>query len=119
MHMRRLAQNLNIDGVIIEGPGQDAPGGGLISLNDSIGTIISASLSYIFAFAGLLLLLQIIGSGFTIMLSAGDAKKLAKGRSALTTAIVGFLVIFAAFWIVQIVGVVFGWENDIIGVFGL
>jgi len=113
---KALAQVLNIDGIQIEGPKQDA--GGMISLSDNVGTIIGSALSYVFAFAGIALLLMIISSGFTLMLSAGDTKKLAKGRASLTNAILGFVIVFAAFWIVQAVGIVLGWDVYIAGVFG-
>lgn len=77
----------------------------------SIGAIVSQAVPYVFAFAGIGLLLMIISSGFTMMLSAGDAKKLEAGRGRLTQSVVGFLIIFAAYWIVQITGTIFGWES--------
>lgn len=76
-----------------------------------IGEILSQSLGYVFAAAGIGLLLMIISSGFSLMTSAGDPKKSAAGKMRLTNAIIGFLLIFAAYWIVQILGVVFGWEG--------
>lgn len=76
-----------------------------------LGEIVGASLGYIFAAAGIGLLLMIISSGFSLMTSAGDPKKAAAGKSRLTNAIVGFLLIFAAFWIVQILGVILGWDS--------
>jgi len=81
--------------------------------SDSIGVIVGQALPYIFAAAGIGLLLMIISSGFSIMTSAGDAKKLAQGRMTLTNSIVGFILIFGAFWIVQILGVILGWESSI------
>ncbi len=76
-----------------------------------LGEIIGKSLTYIFAAAGIGLLLMIISSGFSLMTSAGDPKKAGAGKSRLTNAIVGFLLIFAAFWIVQILGTILGWES--------
>lgn len=110
-----LAQNVNIGGFTVEGPVQN---GGAISFSDSIGTIIGAALTYVFAFAGVGLLLMIISSGFTLMLSAGDPKKMEKGKQSLTNSILGFILIFAAFWLVQILGIVFGWDNGIKTIFG-
>jgi hypothetical protein len=113
---RLLAQTFHIGGdgspsFGITGPSQNA--GGVISMYDTIGTIVGKSLTYVFAFAGFGLLLMIIASGFTLMLSVGDPKKMEKGKATLTNAIIGFIVIFAAFWIVQILGIVFGWDNYI------
>lgn len=76
-----------------------------------LGEIVGKSLGYVFAAAGIGLLLMIISSGFSLMTSAGDPKKAAAGKSRLTNAIVGFILIFSAFWIVQILGVVLGWDS--------
>jgi len=67
--------------------------------------------NYVFAFAGIGLLLMLISSGFTFLTSGGDAKKLEQGKGRLTYALVGFLVIFAAYWLVQILGKIFGIEE--------
>jgi hypothetical protein len=105
---KTLAQNLGIGSYSIEGP---------VPQFTNIGSIVGKSLTYVFAFAGVGLLLMIIASGFGMMLSAGDPKKLQMARGRLTNAIVGFLLVFAAFWIVQAAGTIFGWES-IIQIFG-
>ncbi len=110
--MKLLAQSFKIGDYNISGPANFA------FANANIGTIISQSLSYIFGFAGIGLLLMIIASGFTLMTSVGDPKKMEKGKATLTNAIIGFLLIFAAFWIVQISGVIFGWQSSIGAIFG-
>jgi len=74
----------------------------------NIGSILDAMTPLIFGFAGLGLLLMIISAGYTLLTSAGDAKKLESGKQRLTYAIVGFLVIFVAYWIVQLAGKIFG-----------
>lgn len=107
-----LAQNVNIGGFDVQGPENFA------FANADIGSIVSTALTYIFAFAGVGLLLMIISSGFTLMLSAGDPKKMEKGKQSLTNSILGFILIFAAFWLVQILGIVFGWDNGIKTIFG-
>lgn len=79
--------------------------------NVTLGDILSHALEYIFYFAGIALLLMLLSSGFTFITSAGDPKKLEKAKGALTNALVGFLILFAAFWIVQIAGIIFGIET--------
>ncbi len=112
----QLAQSIQIGEYTIEGPRQDV--GGLIDLSSSsIGDIVGKSLGLVFAAAGIGLLLMIISSGFTLMTSAGDAKKLTQGRTTLTNSLIGFILIFSAFWIVQILGVALGWRG-IFDVFG-
>jgi len=81
------------------------------SQHGSIGYILSAAVPLILAFAGLGLLLMLISAGFTFLTSAGDAKKLEQGKQRLTNALVGFIIVFAAYWIVQITGTIFGLES--------
>jgi len=81
---------------------------GFTSLPTSISAIVSKAFPFIFALAGVGLLLMIIAAGFTLMTSAGDAKKMESGKNRLTFAILGFLVIFTAFWVVQLFGTMFG-----------
>ena len=103
--MNQLAQNVSFGGYEVQGPEGFAFGG------SNIGAIVGQSLDYVFAFAGVGLLLMIISSGFAMMTSAGDPKKLEQGKQRLTNAIIGFLLVFAAFWIVQLVGTMLGWEG--------
>ena len=94
-----FAQPLKIDGFEpIKGP---------VAFTN-IGSILDAMTPLIFGFAGFGLLLMIISAGFTLLTSAGDAKQLESGKQRLTYAIVGFLVIFVAYWVVQLAGKIFG-----------
>lgn len=91
------------------------PGGSLPARADlSLGVIISELLKYLFVFAGLALLAYLIIGGFSLMTSGGDPKKIEAGKGAITNAILGFLIIFAAYWITQIVALVFNLD---VGVF--
>lgn len=51
---------------------------------------------------------MLLSAGFNFLTSAGDPKKLEMGKQRLTYAIVGFLVIFVAYWGVQLAGKIFG-----------
>lgn len=62
----------------------------------------------VFILASFILLFLLIGGGFSIIASGGNAKNVDSGKNAITGAILGFLVMFAAFWIIQIVQVVTG-----------
>lgn len=42
------------------------------------------------------------------MTARGDPKAVAAAQARITTALVGFIIIFAAYWLVQIVGSVLG-----------
>ena len=96
------------------------PGGGSVPQPDgfkfnTIGEVVglgtSGAIPFIFAFAGIGLLLMLISAGFNFLTSAGDPKKLEMGKQRLTYAIVGFLIIFTAYWAVQLAGVIFGIEE--------
>jgi hypothetical protein len=114
MH-KLLTENLKLPGATpIQGM-LNMPGIG--SKNPTIGDIVSAAVPLIFGFAGLGLLLMLISAGYTFLTSAGDPKKLEQGKSRLTNALTGFIIVFAAYWIVQLTGAIFGLES-ITSVFG-
>jgi len=72
-----------------------------------IGSVFSALLPYFYLIAGLILFGAIIISGFKFLFSAGDPKKTAEAKGCLTNAIIGFLVIFLSYWLIQIIQVIF------------
>lgn len=77
-----------------------------IDINDSnlkFGNIITTALPYIFGIVGIILLLNIITSGFKMMTSKGDPKVMQSAQAKLTTSLVGIIILFASFWIVQII----------------
>ncbi|OGM32706.1 hypothetical protein A2803_01475 [Candidatus Woesebacteria bacterium RIFCSPHIGHO2_01_FULL_44_21] len=71
----------------------------------------------VFFVAGVLLLFYIITSGLSMMTSRGDPKALEGAKARLTQAIIGFVIIFMAYWIVQIIGLLLGLDG-FGGVFG-
>ena len=74
----------------------------------TIGDIISALLTYIFAIAGIILFVFLILGGFELLTSAGDPEKAKKAQGRITSALIGFLIIFLAYWLAQILEVIFG-----------
>lgn len=73
----------------------------------SLGIIISEFLKYFFPFAGLALFIYLLIGGFTYLSSGGDQKAMEKAQSQITNAVIGFVIIFAAFWVVQIFEFIF------------
>ena len=67
-----------------------------------LGEIISGLLPYLFTGAGLLLLLYLIFGGLQLMTSRGDPKAVESAKGKITGALIGFLIVFASYWIVQI-----------------
>lgn len=73
----------------------------------NLASVVTASVKYIFPIAGILLLLYIVWGGFGYLTSIGDPKKAEAARGKITNAIIGFVIIFTAFWLVQILEYVF------------
>ena len=73
-----------------------------------LGSLISTLLPYIFVIAGLILFFIIIGAGFSMFTSAGNPEKSKKAGQQLTFGIVGFFIIFASYWISQLLENIFG-----------
>jgi len=74
------------------------------------GALISIILRNVYTIAGVSLLFLLIFGGFSIILGAGggDPKKAGQGQKAVTAAIAGFLIIFASYWIIQIIETITG-----------
>jgi hypothetical protein len=80
--------------------------GGKVS-TDSLGSIIGGFLPYLLAIAGLILFGMLVMGGFTMLAGAADKESQEKGKKQITSAVIGFLVIFLAYWIAQILQVIF------------
>lgn len=77
----------------------------------TIGALLTRAIPFLLAGAGIGLLLMLVAGGFAYLTSAGDAKKLEQGKQQITNAIIGFLIIFCAYWLVQILGIIFGLDG--------
>lgn len=84
---------------------------------ETIGEVVSVLLLYVVPFAGLAMLLYLLYGGYQYLLSRGDPKAVQQAQGTITTAIIGFIIVFAAYWIVQIIGRVFG-IGDVQTIFG-
>ena len=72
------------------------------------GGIVTRLLEFIFPIAGLILFLMISWGGFEVLMGSGDSGKVQAGKQRVTAAIVGFLVLFSSYLLIQIVEAVFG-----------
>lgn len=72
------------------------------STDDMINLIVKA----IFVAAGVVLLFVIIVAGFSLI--QGESKDKDKAKTAMTSATIGFIVMFAAYWIMQIIQIITG-----------
>jgi len=76
--------------------------------SSNVAGIINLVLPYVFIAAGLILLFVLISAGFNMMFGAADEKKVAAAKAQLTNGIIGFVLLFLAYWIVQIVATILG-----------
>ena len=72
-----------------------------------LASVINAALPYTYAIAGITLFAFIIWGGFDYLTALGDPKKAEAGKNKITYALIGFFIIFASFWISQIISYIF------------
>jgi len=70
--------------------------------------ILNALIPVIFIIAGLILLFLLVFGGFTIFVSGGNPEKIKKGQGMIVSGLVGFLIIFAAYWIIELLQITLG-----------
>lgn len=76
--------------------------------NFTVGTLINQLLLYFIPFSGLILLLLLIYGGYKIMFSGGQPAKINEGKDIIVGALIGFTIIFVAYFLIQLVGTIFG-----------
>lgn len=80
------------------------------------GDIVSALVPYLFAIAGFLLIIYLLYGGYKYLLSRGDPKAMQEARGVITNALIGFVIVFIAYWVVQLIGELLGLDV-IMGIF--
>lgn len=96
----------------------ELPGGHKISAPTGVrffylADIITWFLPYLFVIAGLILFGAIIASGFQLLTSAGNPESTKKAQGCLTHAVIGFVIIFLSYWLIQIIQIIF--HIDVLG----
>lgn len=74
----------------------------------NLAKVINDFQPYIIVLSGLILLVFLMSGGLDLMLSGGDPKKTEAGKEKITNSIIGFLIVFSAYWIYRIVLFIFG-----------
>lgn len=82
-------------------------GSGTLKKTDTLGGIIGSFLPYLLTIAGIILLGMLVFGGFTMLAGAADKESQEKGKKMITGALTGFFIIFLAYWIAQILQVIF------------
>lgn len=72
------------------------------------GDLINNILPNIYVAGGLIIFFMVTAGGFTIISNAKDSHKIEEGTKTITSAIIGLVVLFASYWIIQIIQVITG-----------
>jgi len=75
-----------------------------------VGNLVTGVITTLIMFAGVVFVILIVVGGFFMITGAGSGnqQKVGQGRVAVTAAAAGFIVIFGAYWIVQIIEIMTG-----------
>ncbi len=73
----------------------------------SLGGIIGSLLAPVLVASGLVLLVMLIAGGLNMLTGAGNQESQEKGKKQITSALIGFVIIFLAYWIAQILQIIF------------
>lgn len=82
---------------------------------EGVGIFVSNFFAGAISVAGIILLFLLVGGGIAIIAGAGknDPQTVQKGKLAATSALIGFIVVFSAYWIVKLIETITG--LDLIG----
>lgn len=82
------------------------------NLSDPAGVSVYVSnlITGAISIAGIILLFILIGGGIAMIRGAGksDPKTVEQGKQAATSALIGFIVVFSAYWIVRLIETITG-----------
>lgn len=98
--MSRLIAQVNIQNVFFG----SHRAGSFTSITDAISKI----LPNVYIIAALILFFYLAFGGLTMVTAGNNPESAKKGGQAVTNAIIGFVVIFASYWIIQIISTVTG-----------
>jgi len=76
--------------------------------NGAVGKIVSTLVPYLMMIAGFVLIFMLITGGIMMMTAGDSPDKADAGKSRVTSSILGFIVMFSAYWIAQIVQIMLG-----------
>ena len=74
----------------------------------NLASLVNNAIPILMPIAGILLLAYLIWGGFDYLTAMGDPKKAEAGKTKITHAVIGFFIIFASYWITQLVAFMFG-----------
>jgi len=109
--MKKLVQKLSLLGVVFAVSPTIAikPSGDWVNLgNLTIGSIISGAITLVLIGAALVFFFMLVIGGIQWMTAGGDKEKAAGARGQLTSALIGLVIVFVAWAIIQLINTLFG-----------
>ena len=75
-----------------------------------IGSVVTAIVPAVMGLGGLILFAFILLGGFKYLTAGGDDKAVQEAKKIITNAIIGFIILFSVFWIMNILEAVFNYN---------
>lgn len=100
--------DLEVSGKLLDDLNPLSTGDSTEDLSTPGGIISKALSSFIFPIAGIILFVVLLLGGFQMLTGATNSKSLEEGKQRITSAIIGFIILFAAYWIAQLLELIFG-----------
>lgn len=76
----------------------------------SLGELVSLLIKNVYTVAGIIFFFLLIFGGVTFIVNAGknDAEAASKSKNTITAAVLGFLIIFLSYWLIQLLEKILG-----------
>lgn len=88
--------------------GEGSTGSVIAGEGFTLSSIISTAIAAVLAIAGIIFFFMLIIGGVQWILSGGDKTNTENARNRITSALIGLVIVFAAFAIIQLLDAVFG-----------
>lgn len=75
---------------------------------DGIFVILSVILKNLYVLAAIILFFFIFAGGLGMILNAGNAEKQKQSSQTLTSAVIGFAILFCSYWLIKLIELVLG-----------
>lgn len=70
--------------------------------------VINRLLPLVFYLAGLILFIMLIIGGFGLLTSGGSPDKMKAAQGKITSAVIGFVIVFISYWLMRIIEIMLG-----------
>lgn len=75
---------------------------------ESLTDVVTVITTFLYPFAGVILLLILIWGGYDFLASGGDPEKVKSGQGKITAGVIGFALLMLSFLLAKVIGFIFG-----------